>query len=84
MERCGLVQLPLTDTCNRFDSHRFSALSSEVCNDSSDDQGSYDKAMLLDAQRRDWCVASVSTQMKILSNVKAGKVPESTRVCPVP
>jgi hypothetical protein len=52
--------------------------------DSTDDQGSYDKAMLSDAQRRDWCVASVSTQMKILSNVKAGKTPDSTRICPLP
>jgi hypothetical protein len=52
--------------------------------DSSDDQGSYDKAMLSDAQRRDWCVAPVSVQMKILSSIKAGKTPESTRICPLP
>jgi hypothetical protein len=52
--------------------------------DSSDDQGSYDKTMLSDAQRKDWCVASVSSQMQILSNVKAGKAAGSTRICALP
>jgi tetratricopeptide (TPR) repeat protein len=52
--------------------------------DSSDNQGSYDTAMLSDPQPRDWCVASVSAQMKIPSSIKAGKAPESTRICPLP
>jgi len=52
--------------------------------DSSDDQGSYDKEMVSDALREQWCVAPYSTQVQILSDVRAGRGFRSTRICPVP
>lgn len=44
----------------------------------------YDKKMVSDAQRALWCVAPYSTQVKILSDLKAGKEFRSTRICPLP
>jgi hypothetical protein len=52
--------------------------------DSSDDQGSYDKEMVSDSLRERWCVAPYSDQVKILSDVRAGKDFRSTRICPLP
>ena len=52
--------------------------------DSSDDQGSFDREMLSDALRADWCVAPYSTQTKILSDARAGQGFRSTRICPLP
>jgi hypothetical protein len=52
--------------------------------DSSDDQGLYNEEMVPDALRALWCVAPYSAQIKILSDVRAGKDFRSTRICPLP
>jgi len=52
--------------------------------ENSDDQGSYDKGMFSDDVRALWCVAPISAQAEILSDVRAGKEFRSTRICPLP
>jgi hypothetical protein len=47
-------------------------------------QEPYDREMVSDALRAMWCVAPISTQAQILSDVRAGKGFRSTRICPVP
>ena len=49
-----------------------------------DDQEPYDRELLSDALRAQWCVASESTQAQILSDTIAGKGFRSTRTCPLP
>jgi len=49
-----------------------------------DDQEPYDRELVSDALRAQWCVASESTQTQILSNQRAGKGFHSTRTCPLP
>jgi len=49
-----------------------------------DDQEPYDKEMVSDELRAQWCVAPRSTQDKILSDLRAGKEFGSTRICPLP
>jgi len=51
---------------------------------SQDDQDPYDREMLSDALRATWCVASKSTQAKILTDKRAGREFRSTRTCPLP
>lgn len=52
--------------------------------DSRDDQEPYDRAIISDALRAEWCVAPESTQAKILSDVRTGREFRSTRTCPLP
>jgi hypothetical protein len=52
--------------------------------DSRDDQGPYDKGIVSDALRAQWCVAPEATQATILSDKRAGKGFSSTRTCPLP
>jgi len=52
--------------------------------DNSDDQGLYDDMMVSDTLRALWCVASYTTQTKILSDARAGRDLRSTRICPLP
>ncbi len=51
---------------------------------SRDDQEPYDRQIVSDALRKQWCVASESVQAKILSDTRAGKEFSSTRTCPLP
>jgi hypothetical protein len=52
--------------------------------DSRDDQEPYDRELVSDAIRAQWCVASVSAQAQILNDTRAGKEFHSTRTCPLP
>jgi hypothetical protein len=52
--------------------------------DSGDDQEPYDRGIVSDALRAQWCVAPEATQAKILSDKRAGKGFSSTRTCPLP
>lgn len=52
--------------------------------DSRDDQEPYDRGIVSDALRAQWCVAPESAQAKILSDTRAGKEFRSTRTCPLP
>ena len=52
--------------------------------DSRDDQEPYDRGIVSDALREQWCVAPEATQAKILSDQRAGKGFHSTRTCPLP
>ena|SRR5215470_1909317 len=52
--------------------------------DSRDDQEPYNREMVSDALRAQWCVASISVQSQILSDTRAGKEFRSTRTCPLP
>jgi hypothetical protein len=52
--------------------------------DSRDDQEPYDRGLLSDALREQWCVAPQATQAKILSDKRAGNGFRSTRTCPLP
>jgi len=52
--------------------------------DSRDDQEPYDRKILSDELREQWCVVSESTQAQILSDMRAGKEFRSTRTCPLP
>ncbi len=52
--------------------------------DSLDDQEPYDRGIVSDALRAQWCVTPEATQAKILSDVRAGKGFSSTRTCPLP
>lgn len=49
-----------------------------------DDQEPYDRGVISDALRAQWCVAPEPTQAKILSDTRAGKGFSSTRTCPLP
>lgn len=49
-----------------------------------DDQEPYDKELVSDALRAQWCVAPESVQAQILSDQRAGKGFHSTRTCPLP
>jgi hypothetical protein len=52
--------------------------------DSRDDQEPYDRGIVSDVLRAQWCVAPEATQAKILSEKRAGKGFTSTRTCPLP
>ena len=52
--------------------------------DSRDDQEPYDRGVVSDALREQWCVAPQATQANILSDTRAGKGFRSTRTCPLP
>jgi hypothetical protein len=52
--------------------------------DDRDDQEPYDRGIVSDALRELWCVAPEATQVKILSDKRAGKGFRSTRICPLP
>ena len=52
--------------------------------DSRDDQEPYDRGIVSDALREQWCVAPEATQAKILSDQRAGYGFRSTRTCPLP
>jgi hypothetical protein len=52
--------------------------------DSRDDQEPYERGIVSDELRAQWCVAPESTQVKILSDMRAGKEFRSTRTCPLP
>jgi hypothetical protein len=52
--------------------------------DDRDDQEPYDRGIVSDALRELWCVAPEATQVKILSDKRAGKGFRSTRSCPLP
>lgn len=52
--------------------------------DSRDDQEPYDRGIVSDALREQWCVAPEATQARILSDTRAGKGFHSTRTCPLP
>jgi hypothetical protein len=52
--------------------------------DSRDDQEPYERGIVSDALREQWCVAPQATQAKILSDQRAGKGFRSTRTCPLP
>jgi hypothetical protein len=52
--------------------------------DSRDDQEPYDRGIVSDALREQWCVAPETTQAKILSDMRAGKEFHSTRTRPLP
>jgi hypothetical protein len=49
-----------------------------------DDQEPYDRQLVSDALRAQWCVTTVSAQAQILSDKRAGKGFGSTRTCPLP
>jgi hypothetical protein len=49
-----------------------------------DDQEPYDRKLVSDPLRVQWCVATESTQAQILSDTRAGKGFRSTRTCPLP
>ena len=49
-----------------------------------DNQEPYDRKIVSDALREQWCVAPEAAQAKILSDKKAGKEFRSTRTCPLP
>jgi len=49
-----------------------------------DTQEPYDRKMVSDDLRKEWCVAPYSTQIQILKDIKAGKEFTSTRTCPLP
>ena len=48
------------------------------------DMDSYNKYLLSDKIREMWCVASLSKQLKIAADIKAGREFTSTRTCPIP
>ena len=48
------------------------------------DMDSYNKYLLTDKIRELWCVASLSKQLKIAADIKAGREFTSTRTCPIP
>jgi hypothetical protein len=48
------------------------------------DQEVYDRAMVSDALRALWCIVPLSTQDKILADLRAGKEFASTKSCPRP
>jgi hypothetical protein len=52
--------------------------------DSSDDQGAYDKDLISDGMRAEWCVKPIAVQAEILAATRAGKEFQSTRMCPLP
>ncbi|PYX56065.1 MAG: hypothetical protein DMG76_16095 [Acidobacteria bacterium] len=52
--------------------------------DSRDDQERYDRGIVSDALREQWCVAPEATQATILSDQRAGNGFRSTRTCPLP
>ncbi len=52
--------------------------------DSRDDQERYDRGIVSDALRDQWCVAPEATQATILSDQRAGNGFRSTRTCPLP
>ena len=52
--------------------------------DSRDDQEPYDRGIVSDALREQWCVAPEAAQTKILSDQRAGNGFRSTRTCPLP
>lgn len=52
--------------------------------DSRDDQEPYDRGIVSDLLRAQWCVAPEATQAKILTEMRAGKAFSSTRTCPLP
>jgi hypothetical protein len=52
--------------------------------DNRDDQEPYNRGMVSDGLRAQWCVASISAQGQILSDTRAGKEFRSTRTCPLP
>jgi hypothetical protein len=56
----------------------------ESLDNSPDTQEPYDRGIVSDALRAQWCVAPESTQAKILSDMRAGKEFRSTRTCPLP
>lgn len=52
--------------------------------DNRDDQEPYDRKLVSDAIRAQWCVANVSAQTQILNDIGAGKEFHSTRICALP
>ena len=52
--------------------------------DRRDDQEPYDRKIISDALREQWCVASQAAQARILSDTREGKKFRSTRTCPSP
>jgi hypothetical protein len=48
------------------------------------DQEVYDRAMVSDALRALWCIVPLSTQDKILADLRAGKEFRRTGSCPRP